>query len=716
MKIHWIITLLFICKKINFQWPYGTSKSHYARCIVIGEHAASRSFVFMRLLLYGYFILNIYSASAQKDSTIIPIDTFESKIDFQQLPNGVSFKPILRPLIQVPGGRTPYYKYLWDFGDGHFSTQAEPIHQYAKPGEYEVSLYAVNNYSNGPKPKRPIRKIKNTAPPSALAHRSSNTFEQNFFASNGVFQIFKLSDAKPGEDISLILGVQTEGKKGKVYLLSNEKIAGLNGFQFAHQSTYYKENIDSLVKAEALSSMWASVKQSTFTKTGSPDYGIKEVSTFQDQQQAINYFKHLYNAYNSLTAYDIDPSNGDQQFSLINLDVTEDMLVDTNAIVTITGVFIPEDGLANVHQVDIPVVKSHDPNKMSIKPARMNYRFQKKRKTLTYKVQFQNDGEGDAKNVRLEMRIPDEIIKNSFKLKALYPKCDSCETSSSRGCYRYYLKDDGTLVFHFKDISLPGTAAKDITDMDSTKGFILFEVETQKKLKNKSFEAYTNIYFDNNPPIKTNTATTRFLRTLSPFITIGATSTFGTPKENELSHKFKTGYQIGFGIAPTAPYRKPYWQIELYTSYFKRESQSPRGDKKGEHPYLVDGKTNYFVYNAVSDFEKREYLTLQIPVQIRYNFNPFFSMGAGASARKDFNIKASGQTTYYLERMGANGVMEIAQMSESKDLSKTNSAIKINPFLDLNVGSVNLGPALGLRFTYDKQQKWNGGIYGIFRF
>lgn len=662
-----------------------------------------------------FFLLCTSLAHAQQDSNLIQVDTFESKIDVQQLPNGVSFKPILRPLVQVPGGRAPYYKYLWDFGDGHFSTQAEPVHQYAKPGEYEVSLYAVNNYDDGPKPKRPTRKIKNTAPPSALASIHANGFEQNFFASNGIFQIFKLSDAKPGEDIALLIGVQTAGKKGKIYLLSNEKAAGLDGFKYAHQTAYYHENVDTLVATNNLQGLWANVKQSTFTKTGSPDYGIKEVSTFQNQQQAISYFKDLYGAYNSLTSYEIEPAQGDQQFSLVNLDVTADMLVDTNAIVTITGVFIPEDGLANVHQVDIPVVKSHDPNKMSIRPARMNYRFQKKRKTMTYKVQFQNDGEGDAKNVRLEMRIPDEIVKNTFKLKALYPQCDSCETNDSRGCYRYYLKDDGTLVFHFKDIALPGTAAKDITDMDSTKGFILFEVETQKKLKNKSFNAYTNIYFDNNPPIKTNTATTRFLRTLSPFVTLGASHTFGTPQENNLRHKFKTGYQIGIGIAPTAPYRKPYWQVELYTSYFKRESESPRREEKGEHSYLVDGKQDYFTYNAIREEEKRDYITIQVPIQLRYNFNALFSMGAGASIRKDFNTKSSGQTTYYFQRDGASGIVDLTY-TDPKELSSTNSKIKINPFLDLNVGSVNLGPALGLRFAYDKAQQWNGGIYGIFRF
>src|SRR5690606_36991679 len=346
---------------------------------------------------------------AQNDTSTTPIDTFQNNIDIYEQDGVFHFKPILRPLVQIPGGRTPYYKYLWDFGDGHFSTQAEPTHVYAKPGQYEVSVYAVNNYDYGPKPKRPKKTIQIKSCSSAIAKVSPNYFEENFFSSNGIFQIYKLSDAKPGEDMQLVVGINTEGRKGKIFILSNEKVAGLDGFRYAYQSQYYKETIDSLVQKESLNSMWANVKQSTFTKTGSPDYGIKEVSTFSSSQQAINYFKNLYGAYNSIAAYDVDPSQSEKQFSLINLDVTENMLVDTNAIVTITGVFLPEDGIANVHQVDISVVKSHDPNKMSVRPARMSYRFQSKNKTLTYKVQFQNDGEGDARHVRLEMFLPPEV-------------------------------------------------------------------------------------------------------------------------------------------------------------------------------------------------------------------------------------------------------------------------------------------------------------------
>src|SRR5690606_41349829 len=86
-----------------------------------------------------------------------------------------------------------------------------------------------------------------------------------------------------------------------------------------------------------------------------------------------------------------------------------------------------------------------------------------------------------ARNIRLEMALPPEVDQKTFRLQALYPQCDTCQTPTAMGCYKYYSKDDGTFVFHFKDIALPGTAAKNITDLDSTKGFILFEVDMEKK-------------------------------------------------------------------------------------------------------------------------------------------------------------------------------------------------------------------------------------------
>ncbi len=666
----------------------------------------------MKRLLTFISLLFAHYSFAQDTVSDVPIDTFQTIIHSQLEGGGQRFKAELRPLVQVPGGRTPFYTYLWDFGDGHFSTEANPFHQYAKPGEYEVSIYAVNNYDDGPRPKRPKKKIK--VDTQLASNPIPNRFEQSFFSANQTFQIFKNCNAIPGQDMSLVVGVNTGGKKGKIYLLTNEKIAGLAGFSLAEQSRYYNEKIDSAVKEPQMQQLWATVKQSTLTKSGSPAYGIKEEQQFKSEKDAISYFSNLYEAYQTVSTYEVDPSNGETQFALVNLDITPEMLVDTNAIVTISGVFIPEDGLANVHQVDVPIIKSHDPNKMSIRPARMNYRLQmRKKKTMTYKVQFQNDGEGDAKNVRLEMQLPKEVDKDSFKLIALYPECDSCETASSRGCYRYYLDDTGKLVFHFKDISLPGTGAPDVTDQDSTQGFILFSVHTTKRLQNKSFKAHTDIYFDKNEPIRTNTATSRFRKGFSPIVTFGLNSSIsGDLGENDISKKYTNGIALGVGLAPIAPYKKPYWQVELYATTSGLNTDNPRVDGDGVVADPEYGDKGFQYIASQTSLEQR-FLHLSIPAQVRYNFNRYLSAGIGAMARLQINTKNESTTSYF--GRGASGVEASITRLDVLEKEKT-SKILWNPFVDINLGFVYLGPSVGFRYNYDKNVKHTANIYALWRF
>src|SRR5690606_15236916 len=170
-------------------------------------------------------------------------------------------------------------------------------------------------------------------------------------------------------------------------------------------------------------------------------------------------------------------------------------------------------------------------NKMSVRPALMDYRLQFKKKTLTYKVQFQNDGEGDAKNIRLEMFFPNQVDVNTFRLLNLYPQCDTCLTNQDLGCYTYQIKDDDKIIFHFRGIALPGTASPTITDQDSTTRFIRCTSKSHKKLPNNSLPSYTSIYFHQNDLIRTCTSTGRFRPGLSPIITLGLNAPANLPKD-----------------------------------------------------------------------------------------------------------------------------------------------------------------------------------------
>src|SRR5699024_4318026 len=139
-------------------------------------------------------------------------------------------------------------------------------------------------------------------------------------------------DALPGTDIALIAGVRPHLGKGTIMILTNEKALNPDGFSVAYQSTYNQEQIDSsaLFTRDKLNSMWASVNKVTQTRSGSPDYGEK-VELDLTEKEAIAYFSELYDTYKTMSVYEIDAPDADDQFSIINLDVTEDMLADTNA-------------------------------------------------------------------------------------------------------------------------------------------------------------------------------------------------------------------------------------------------------------------------------------------------------------------------------------------------------------------------------------------------
>jgi len=48
--------------------------------------------------------------------------------------------------VQFTNNSTVADSYLWDFGDGHTSMEASPLHHYSVPGNYSVSLTAINDF------------------------------------------------------------------------------------------------------------------------------------------------------------------------------------------------------------------------------------------------------------------------------------------------------------------------------------------------------------------------------------------------------------------------------------------------------------------------------------------------------------------------------------------------------------------------------------------
>lgn len=620
---------------------------------------------------------------------------------------GLRFSALLPALTQIPGAPEPFYTHLWDFGDGHFSTEATPQHTYADGKEYDVYLYAVNNYDDGKKPARKKIKVSGSGNNNSVA--AVSTAEKDFFKANGVFELKYNCMAKPNDTMVLLAGWKntgTEEDEGKLYLFLNEKIFEQTCFESAGENKGFRffNSGDSLVPGPpALMAGLAPEKQMKITESGSPP---SSVVTIRKGAEAAGTFLSTMMLYKSSYMIELGKTApGAAHFAMAELKVTPEMIKDTNATVTVTGVYVPKKGNPVMHRLNIPVVNSHDPNKMNLKGGRLSYRFLSKHKELTYKVRFQNTGKGPARRIALDVTTPAALDPQTVQIKDLSPFCPPCQPGADkRGCWELEKKESG-LLFTLHGVYLPGTSQKGVEDKDSTKGFMEFSIVTKKKLDPVPFKASTAIYFDKNEPIFTNNATGRFKKGISPVVMAGFEKAWGKGTASD-------GLVTGLGVAPLAPFR-PYFQFELYYKQgLKTNTGNYTFDRNGF--ISIDGRKE-FGYNKIdSSVTNRVSQIKLIPVQLRHNFGNYFSAGAGLSITADMGGDIETDLTYY--GVSANGVPGEVYQKPAVEKIKAFSDIRVQPFVDLQLGKVKLGPHIGVRYYYNDKKTGYGFLYAGWRF
>lgn len=641
-------------------------------------------------------IVHITLHAQQADSAII--------VEMDSL-NRVSFSVKLPKLTQIPGAPQPYYTYLWDFGDGHFSTAENPQHIYAKANVYEVYLYAVNNYDDGKKPERKKQKVQVNKPANSGNHTAS-VAERDFFKANGVFELKYNCMAKPDDTMVVIAGwknIGTEPQRGKLYLMLNEKQFDQTCFDTSDFRSY--GNTSPLTAYSNIGTPPVKFQSSMLiTESGSPASNI--IKTV-DVGEATAVLTNTISLYKNVYTAEIETLDAESTaFSFLQLRVTPEMIKDTNATLTITGVFVPEKGQPIMHKLNIPVVNSHDPNKMNIKGGRISYRFLKKHKPLQYKVRFQNNGKGPARKIALDMSLAPVLNPQTIQITDMSPFCPPCDSRAleKRGCWELEKKDSGA-IFTFHGIYLPGTNQKGVEDKDSTKGFLEFNIVTKKKLENKPFKSRTAIYFDKNEPVITNYATGRFKKSPSPIFMMGYEKSFGK------NARVSDGIITGIGVAPLAPYL-PYLQAELYYKMgINTTTANISIDKLGA--IYIDSLKRQFEYNRFDSVQTNNVSQIKlIPLQLRYNINDYISIGGGGVVTADIGGKTETQTTYSV--LTANGLYNPYSVLTSEKV-KLFSNWRINPFIDVQVGKVKLGPLLGFRYYYNGKNASFGYLYAGWR-
>ena len=623
------------------------------------------------------------------------------------------FKIIKDPEGSNIVGKPPAsFEYYWEFGDGTYlvTTDKTITHTYAATGEKDVLLKTTGVYDDG---KPPIGKMANTQKPNVQL--ISAPIRKNMPSPIAPGERFELDlnrsseSVIPDEESVFIIKYKNDGKLrrfGRIYLFFNEKQT--------RKSSNYIQQFD-IKGAPRIYSEGKSVGEQRLQSGRTNDTNSRGLLPAGASRVTRNTFANIWNDFESYEA-----------FSFSNLPPNEESNIfltlqsDTN-IGDIEGKYVKIKALlisgnqVDTTSVDLTVAKAHDPNKISVSEVRESFRRVENR-FLTYRVQFQNDGEAEAQNVEVTVEIPKglevekvKFLPNKFKMKHFKNKIlNDCTKGKGRPCYNIDIQED-VIVFSFNKVYLPGLKQTDVKKYKQTTGSFEYKIKYRKKLKKEPLKSRAHIVFKDDfgkrKPVTTSYTTTRF----KPGLSLG-------PKAG-VSWDVEYQQPTYFAGVVASPYKSDrfYLQVEGLVSYGQFSCDYEPGSTPDckllgtQIDSMGLSEVPVFDLDTLIRTETSEYhvegsnLALHIPVQIRRDLNKFISIGLGAELGVEF------RRSTFLQNMeiqqiehfwdvgwipfGDPDVSLVGEITEQNSTHFTSSV-----FADVLIGSVKAGPAVGVRY------------------
>ncbi len=671
----------------------------------------------MKKLKIVLFVLLFFNPKFVEGQTKIK-DTITRKaiINYDKKGNQVIFKPEVPPLIQVAGAPKANYSYFWEMGDGSFSKEAAPKKVYKKPGEYKINLAVTNNYDNG---KPPQTRPKTVAVTEITEPKSD---EIASIESLDGFNLFTNRDPVPEEEMVVVISYQNlldYTANGKLYLFYNDKEFKNKNFELLETRIHFGEKEINEIEIACVDD----INNSYQNLASSDNYPSFRNSFSKDEENLELSLAESKMLFSDVKVFEFDNMEAKQTRNMFfTFKTTKEMVKDTSAIVKIRSIYVPDRSYKNHKKktLEMEIVTSHDPNKMSSNGTSMNYRLVRF-KTLNFKTRFQNDGEGPARMIRLETDIPDMFDKKTLKIVDSYPKCPICPKGEevTYSCIDTIIKKD-QIHFVFKNIYVPGSNQKNVTEKDSTKGFVKYTMKFAKDFHKQTTRSKTSIIFDKNEPVITNYAVTRF----KPGISIGVRTGYNLFPDQENPKS----YFLGTTISPYKSYRF-YWQSELYYNYFESSFSSLSAFQQIQFnpPVLSNGTIFDTGFKQTSTSSKTiKNVAEVVPISVRYNINNYIGVGAGPQFSVLLNQKTELNTTtkFYEPIFDAttpphpgNEIPQLRESSSESSKIKAFEKMQTSVFADATFGFARIGPSVGIRYYLNFEKDFNyWQFYAIWKF
>jgi uncharacterized repeat protein (TIGR01451 family) len=194
------------------------------------------------------------------------------------------------------------------------------------------------------------------------------------------------------------------------------------------------------------------------------------------------------------------------QYCAIQVDMSVPNIPTVNLgdlVTTTASITTPPADINPANNSDIVnnhIVNSYDPNaKSEMHGGKILHSAFTSNDYLTYTIQFENTGNANAINIRVNDLLDAKLDENSLKMV--------------RSSHHYVLERvNGELNWKFNGINLPPSNGSATVGH----GYIVFEIKPKAGYAVGDIIPNTaNIYFDSNPPIATDPCLTEFVSTLA---------------------------------------------------------------------------------------------------------------------------------------------------------------------------------------------------------